>query len=182
MARYLLAMLLLLASMATVGAQSIGVTKVKPFAPTMMFSHLAMDMGVGIKNIEGTASVMLYIYTEEDFETALSVNRLGLNPKTNPIVKREVDSYMTRTGLADSSRGRVLMGAPTPIIYGRIDSIGDDYLLIRLDVDTKSKPNARSRRRRIIPKASIGAIDLDASPISFSVRPEPKPKPTHNDG
>lgn len=165
--RLLLQMLCLLASATTAVAQ----TGVKPAVPATMLSYLDADMRVGIRSVEGTASVLLYIYTEEDYETALSINKGGLTPNDNPVVKREVDAFMKRNGLVDSPKGQVIIVPPRQV-YGRIEAVGDDYLLIGLEVDTKSEPKGKSRRRRIIPKSSIGSIDLDASPIRFLIKPQ----------
>jgi hypothetical protein len=185
MARHLLAMLCLLALTPTALAQSIATADVKPAAPATMFSYLATDMRVGIKNVEGTASVLLYIYTEDDYATALATTKLGQAPlkleaaKANPAIKRELDAYMTRNDLTDSSADRIRLLTPTRItVFGRIDAIGDDYLLIGLDRDIKSDPNATSRRRRLIPKWSIGSIDLDANPVRFFTYPQRTPSKT----
>lgn len=173
MARHLLAMFCLLTSATTAFAQSIGTEDVKTAAPAKMFSYLVTDMRVGIKNIEGTASVTLNVYTKEDYELALATK----NPSqalSNPMVQRELVAYMKRNGLDDSAAGRTSLVPPMRIVFGRIDAIGDDYLLIGLDGDIKSEANATSRRRRIIPKSSIGSIDLDTNPIRFITHPERK--------
>ena len=85
MARHLLAMFCLLTSATTAFAQSIGTEDVKTAAPAKMFSYLVTDMRVGIKNIEGTASVTLNVYTKEDYELALATkNPPGAWPRPSP--------------------------------------------------------------------------------------------------
>lgn len=164
----------------TASTTAVAQTDVKPAVPATMLSYLDAEMRVGIKSVEGTASVLLYVYTEDDYETALSINKFGLDPINNSVVKHEVDAFMERNGLVDASKGQVMVVPPRQI-YGRIEAVGDDYLLIGLEVDTNSEPKGKSQRRRIIPKSSIGSIDLDASPVRFIIRPQqPSPETADN--
>lgn len=183
MARHLLGMLGFLALLPTALAQSIGTADLKPADPATMFSYLTTEMRVGIRSVEGTSSVLLYIYTEEDYTTVVATTKLGRTSraseaaKANPAIQRELDAYLARSDISASSLERIRLLTPTRTVFGRIEAIGDDYLLIGLDADLKSHPNATSRRRRIIPKLSIGSIDLDANPIRFfSYPPRPSSK------
>lgn len=171
MRQLLLVIVSVLVAASTVDAQSSGTTAPSPAAPAKFFSYLKTDMRVGIKSIEGTASVTLHVYTEDEYELALAT-RNPAQALSIPRVKRKLSAYMKRNGLDDSAASRISLVPPFRTVFGRIDAIGDDYLLIGLDDTNTSEQDGKARRRRIIPKWSIGAIDLDADPVRFIAHPQ----------
>jgi len=145
--------------------------------PKTMFAYLATGMHVGLKSVDGTASFLIFVYTDDDYATVLTTCKFGqTNPiakdvaKTNPAIQRELDAFVSHCVSADNSLEHVRIMPPFRTALGTLAAIGDDYLMIELDGDfgdIKVKPNATPKRRRIIPKSSIGFIDLDAKPVHF---------------
>ena len=142
--------------------------------PRTMFAYLANGMHIGITNVDGTASVLISVYTSDDYTTALATSKLGQGhpiakeaAKTNPAIKRELDAFMSNHGSGGTPIEHVRIMPPIRTTFGTLAAIGDDYVMIELDSNIKIEPNATPKRRRIIPKHSIGSIDLDAKPVRF---------------
>ena len=145
--------------------------------PKTMFAYLSTGMHVGVKSVDGTASVLIFVYTDDNYTTVLGTTKFGQTypiakdaAKTNPAIQRELDVFMSNRGLADISFEHVRIMPPFRTAFGTLAAIGDDYLIIELDGDIgdiKVQREATSKRRRIISKSSIGLIDLDAKPVHF---------------
>ena len=180
MIQHLFPVLWLIVFTSSAVAQSIGTAEVRPADPPKMFSYFATGMRVGIVRVDGTASFRLDVYTEEDHAVAVATTKLGhlslatSAAETNPAIKRELDAYIKRNHLADDSTDRIRIHEHSKTTFGTIDAIGDDYLLIGLDKNVIVKPNFTQKRRLIIPKSFIGAVDLDASPVRFVAFPDRK--------
>lgn len=181
MTRHLFLSLCLIVLAPAVFAQSNGTAEVRPAAPPTMFSYLATGMRVGIANIEGTASVRLSVYTEENETVAVATSKLpsftlaATAAKTNLGIERELKAYMEQNDLKEASMARIRILGHSKSAFATIDAIGDDYLMISLDGDVIITPEFTQKRRRIIPKASVGSIDLDASPVRFITDPDRQP-------
>lgn len=181
MTRHLLLSLCLIVLVPPVFAQSIGTAEVRPAVPPTMFSYLATAMRVGIASVEGTASVRLSVYTEENQTVAMATSRIpsftlaATAAKTNLGIERELKAYMEQNDLKEASMARIRILGHSKSAFGTIDAIGDDYLMISLDGDVITTPEFTQKRRRIIPKTSIGSIDLDASPVRFITDRDRKP-------
>ncbi|MCM2375258.1 hypothetical protein [Aporhodopirellula aestuarii] len=142
--------------------------------PKAMFAYLTIGMHVGIKSVDGTASVLIFVFTDDDYATVLATSKLAKNypiakdaAKTNAAIQRELDAFMSNRGSANTSLEHVRIMPPLRTAFGTLAAIGDDYVMIELDGDIKVEPDATSKRRRIIPKSFIGSIDLDAKPVHF---------------
>lgn len=177
MTRYLLPLLCLTVWPLAAVAQSTGVAEVRPAPSPTMISYLNTGMLVGIEEVDGTASVRLSVYTEEDYAAAVATTKLGHFPlatttaKRNPVIKLALDAYMTQNNLDDDDADRIRVLGHRNTAFGTIDAIGDDYLLIGLDDDMIVTPESTQKRRRIIPIRFIGAIFLDATPVRFFTPP-----------
>jgi len=70
-------------------------------------------MRVGIANIEGTASVRLSVYTEENETVAVATSKLpsftlaATAAKTNLGIERELKAYMEQNDLKEASMARI---------------------------------------------------------------------------
>ncbi len=155
-------------------AQDVSNAEVHPASPKTMFAYLATGMHVGVKSVDGTASVLIFVYTDEDYKTALATSKItgrGAVAKdaaaSNPAIQRELDAYMVRHNLAEEAVDRLYVISAFRTTFGTLEAIGDDYLMIEIDDDIKVDTNSTSKRRRIIPKSSIGSIDLDANPVQI---------------
>ncbi len=134
-------------------------------APKTMFGFLKPGMHLGITVVEGTTNLIIDTYTEGEYKVARELNeQLGGSPKTassiaenNAYVRTKLQEYAAKQNLSEDSKNRIIIPAPIRKSFGTIVTVGDDYLLVKLDDD----------KRRIIPKASIGTIYLDADPVSF---------------
>ena len=137
--------------------------------PKTMLGFLKPGMHVGVRSITGTPSVILTTYTEGNYAVARDLQRdqsFGVNfgdakkvAETNSTVRKELDAYLSRQNLTDASTERIRIMPLVGTSLGTLVAIGDDFVLFELE--------GESKRRRIIPKASIGSIYLDANPIRF---------------
>ena len=135
-----------------------------------MFDYLKPGMYVGMERLNGTASVALNVYSDgQDGNLVVARSLKGAGPKgvnadefakSHPAVRSQL-AELKRQPAAEKLQLRI-RGA-RDITIGRITGIGDDHLLIELD--------GRSRLR-LLPKAAIGHIDLDADPATFIFAPE----------
>mgnify|MGYP003667905605 CR=1 FL=1 len=155
-------------------AQEVSSDEVRPASPKTMFAYLATGMHVGVKSVDGTASVLLFVYTDEDYETALATSKLAGRGAVardaaaiNPAIQRELDAFMVRHNLTEEAAERLFVISPFRTTFGTLGAIGDDYLMIEIDNDIRVDANSTSKRRRIIPKSSIGSINLDAKPVQI---------------
>lgn len=135
--------------------------------PRTMFGFLKPGMCLGIVSVEGTTNVTLHTYTEVDYKVAQELkDQLGTSLKsassiaqTNAFVRDKLEEYVSRHNLSDDSRKHIMIMPPVRTSFGIVVAVGDDYLLLNLDREHDGK--------RIIPKASIGSIYLDANPVRF---------------
>ena len=135
--------------------------------PKTMLGFFKPGMRLGVSSIEGTTSVILRTYTEDDYKVARDLaKRLGASVKsaasvaeTNASVRTQLQEYVSRLDLPDASIDGIMIMPIVRISLGTVVAAGDDYLLLDLD--------GQPKRKRIIPKASIGTIYLDANPIRF---------------
>ncbi len=135
--------------------------------PKTMLGFLKSGMHLGVSSVEGTTSVILHTYTDEDYTVARELeNQIGRTLKsaasvaeTNPVVRKELDEYIERIGQPDESRSHLVIAPFLRTTFATVISVGDDYVLINLD--------GEQERKRVIPKASIGTIYVDANPIRF---------------
>ena len=47
--------------------------------PKTMFAYLATGMHVGVKSVDGTASVLIFVYTDDDYATVLATYQVWAN-------------------------------------------------------------------------------------------------------
>jgi len=148
--------------------------------PKTMLGFLQPGMRLGVSSVAGTTSVVLRTYTENNFTLAQDLARqLGRSlmsatfvAKTNPTVSKELEEYATRLTLTPEAKDRLMLAPPVRTSFGTVTAVGDDFVLLDLDDEQKGK--------RVIPKASIGTIYLDANPVRFIHHPARSRTP--NDG
>lgn len=135
-------------------------------SPESILGFFEPGMRVGVAVVEGTAMVRLLTYTEEDFQAALelvdvrgSLRRASILAESNAIVRDRFEKYAARNKLSDESKSNVMITIPLRTSMGTVRIIGEDYMLVEIEDDRKS--------RRVIPKTSIGMIYIDATPFSF---------------
>ena len=136
-------------------------------APKTMLGFLTPGTHLGITTVEGTTSVIIHTYSEDDYKVARELKvQLAGSPKTassvaetNAYVRTKLREYATKHNLSDESKNRIIIGASLRKSFGIVVAAGDDYLLLKLDGDDP--------KRRVIPKASIGTIYLDVNPVPF---------------
>ena len=121
---------------------------------------------VGLKSIEGTTSVVISVYTKDKFELATQIldrGRATTNARKfaadNALVRKELENYIARSEATGLAEDKLMVMPLIRTTLGTIVQLGDDYVLIEF--------SGESKRRCVIPKASIGKIYLDASPIRF---------------
>ena len=136
-------------------------------APKTMFGFLKPGMRLGVSPVQGTASVILSTYTEDDYKVAQDLkDQLGASLKsassiaeTNPSVRAKFQEHVSKLNLSDDFKNRIMIMPLFGTSFGTVVAVGDDYLLLNLGGEHNGK--------RIIPKASIGTIYLDANPVRF---------------
>jgi hypothetical protein len=144
----------------------------EPKQPPRLFDFVEAEMLVGMQTFEGTAQLVLHIYSEEEYQLAREIAetprpqhglQATLLADKIPSVKSRFERYIATLPAVDASdkRNHSILVIPIPrVSFGRIAAIGDDYLLVELDGNPK--------RRRIIPSHSIGRLELDAEAVHFA--------------
>ena len=135
--------------------------------PNTMLGFLRPGMHLGITSVEGTTSVIIRTYSDDGYAVARDLaKQLGASLKsassvaeTNTTVRAELQAYVSRLSLPAASAGRIMIRPFARTLFGKVVVVGDDYFL--LDLDGEQQP------KRIVPKASVGTIYLDANPIRF---------------
>jgi len=138
-----------------------------------MLSFLATDMRVGITAMEGTLVVAISTYSDEDYAIAVETKNLERYPLAaeaapgNLAIQRELEEFMKLNDLAEDSLEYIRIATPSRTSFGRIESVGDEHVLVRLGDHSAEGRKARLGRRKIIPKSFIGSIELNAMPVRF---------------
>ena len=137
-----------------------------------LLDFIKTDMLVGIQAIDGTTQLILHIYSKEEYPVAREIAELprsqsGLRASSlaekHPSVNAKLQRYIETLPEVDGRDNVVASLMVTPLIkysFGRVAAVGDDYVLVELD--------GSSKRRRVIPRHSIGRLELDAEPVSFT--------------
>ena len=138
--------------------------------PHEMFDYLKPGMYVGMERLNGTASVALNVYSDgQDGNLVVARSLKGAGPKGVNADEFAKDHPAVRNQLAELKRQpaaeklQLRIRGARDITLGRITGIGVDHLLIELDERSKL---------RLLPKAAIGHIDLDADPATFIFAPK----------
>ncbi len=137
--------------------------------PKNMLGFLKPGMRVGIRAVEGTTNVFLDVYTDEQYGVALDLAALVGRRSVaatkfaddHPVIRKDLDVFVERLAerSPDANARNVTIFPLLRTSFGSISSIGDDYVLIDREGDTK--------RRLILARSSIARIDLDAEAVRF---------------
>ncbi len=133
--------------------------------PHEMFGYLKPGMYVGLQRLDGTATVAVNVYSDgQDGNLVVARSLQGVDRKgvdaddfatSHPAVRKQLDELKKEPA---AKKLQIRIAGLQNISIGRIAAIGTDYLLIELDDRSK---------RRLLPKAAIGYIDLDSDPATF---------------
>lgn len=136
--------------------------------PSSMLGFLKPGMLVGIQTVEGTTSVLLDIYTAEQYEIAKDLSALGRTSvraakfcEDHPSVRKKLDAFVEQlTGNSpDANPARIMVFPLFRMSFGKITAVGDDYVLVRRD--------GKGKQRLVLARSSMARIDLDADPVRF---------------
>lgn len=143
----------------------------EPQQPRRLLDFVKAEMFVGMQAIDGTGQILLHLYSEEEYRLAMEIAELprsqrGLRASSlaekHPSVNVKLQRYIETLSAVDEPENLVasIMVTPLPrFSFGRVVAVGDDYVLVELEGDSK--------RRRVIPSHSIGRLDLDAEAVRF---------------
>lgn len=139
--------------------------------PRRLLDFIETGMLVGMQATDGTAQLALHIYSEEEYQLAREIAKrprpqYGLNAsdlaEKYPSLKAKLERYI-ETLPADGEPDKLISSItvmPLPrVSFGRVASVGDDYVLVELEGNAK--------RRRVIPNRSIARVELDAEAGHF---------------
>lgn len=122
---------------------------------------------VGVQSFDGTTSVVVSTYSEDQFELARAILKRGrttINAKKfaaeNSRVQKSLEDYLARNQGLGIVEDRLSIIPLMRTSLGKVSEVGKDCILVEFD--------GVSTRRCVIAKSSIGKIYLDAIPIRFA--------------
>ena len=142
-----------------------------PEQPKHLLGFVETEMLVGMQAVDGTAQLVLHIYSEEEYQLAREIVKLprsqrGLRASAlaekHPSVKARLQRYIETLPAVDGRENLIssIVVSPLPrFSFGRVAAVGDDYVLVELEGD--------ANRRRAIPSGSIGRLELNAEAVGF---------------
>ena len=157
--------LLLLLVLVGVDASAMGQAPSPSRSNTMMRFLNPGDL-VGVKSVDGTMTVSISTYSQQQYQLAKAILEFGRSTRNakkfaeeNEVARAALERYIREESETPQIEDQLAVMPLIRTSLGKVTEVGDDYVLVEFEGPRK--------RRCVIAKSTIGMIYLDASPIRF---------------
>lgn len=138
--------------------------------PKALLGFFTPGMHVGVQSVEGTTNVIVHTYSDTNFAVAKEIASRGSSPfaakefaEHNEVVRIAIEQHLEKLDSANLSDSDIWMMPLMRTELGRVMAVGDDYVLVEIDSERKS--------RLAIRDSSLSKVYFDATPIRLFFRP-----------